>query len=185
MWNSGRFASMIATMSPRPTPSFARPPATASTRPSSSDHVSDTLSSRPADGDDVRVVGRRATKGLRQRRGIDRRAGRRCDRAAFPSSSLVTCNSERIAATSAIGAGGSTRRSGDDAARPVTRTLKPVPDSVEMSLLRPITKISDDQHESRRRPRAPSRRTGSGGRGPSRPPPRTRGRRRAAGTGTG
>jgi acyl-CoA reductase-like NAD-dependent aldehyde dehydrogenase len=45
MWNSGRLASMIPTVSPRPTPSFASPPATASTRASSSDQVSDTLSS--------------------------------------------------------------------------------------------------------------------------------------------
>ena len=36
---------MIATVSPRLTPSFASPPATASTRSSSSDQVSDTLSS--------------------------------------------------------------------------------------------------------------------------------------------
>ncbi len=45
MWNSGRLPSMIATVSPRPAPSFASPPATASTRWSSSDHVSETLSS--------------------------------------------------------------------------------------------------------------------------------------------
>ncbi len=45
MWNSGRFESMIATVSPRFTPSLARPPATASTRASSSDQVSETLSS--------------------------------------------------------------------------------------------------------------------------------------------
>ncbi len=45
MWNSGRLPSMIATVSPRPTPSFASPPATASTRRSSSAQVSETLSS--------------------------------------------------------------------------------------------------------------------------------------------
>jgi len=45
MWNSGRLASMIATVSPRATPSFASPPATASTRASSSDQVSAPLSS--------------------------------------------------------------------------------------------------------------------------------------------
>ena len=45
MWNSGRLPSMIATVSPRPTPSFARPPASASTRSSNSDHVRDTVSS--------------------------------------------------------------------------------------------------------------------------------------------
>src|SRR5436305_4377967 len=44
MWNSGLLPSMIATVSPRPTPSCVRPPATASTRPRSSDHVSETLS---------------------------------------------------------------------------------------------------------------------------------------------
>src|SRR6476619_5239852 len=36
---------MIATVSPRPIPSLASPPATSSTRRSSSDHVSETLSS--------------------------------------------------------------------------------------------------------------------------------------------
>src|SRR5436305_15247445 len=45
MWNSGRFASMVATVSPREMPSLASPPATASTRASSSDQVSETLSS--------------------------------------------------------------------------------------------------------------------------------------------
>ena len=45
MWNSGRFTSMIATVSPASTPSLASPPASASTRASSCDHVSDTLSS--------------------------------------------------------------------------------------------------------------------------------------------
>ena len=45
MWNSGRLPSMIATVSPRPTPSFASPPATSSTRRSSCDQVNDTLSS--------------------------------------------------------------------------------------------------------------------------------------------
>src|SRR5438270_13246912 len=45
MWNSGRLASMIATVSPRPTPRPARPPAMASTRSSTSDQVNDTLSS--------------------------------------------------------------------------------------------------------------------------------------------
>ena len=45
MWNSGRLPSMIATVSPRETPSLASPPASASTRSSSSDQVSETLSS--------------------------------------------------------------------------------------------------------------------------------------------
>ena len=44
-WNSGRLDSMIAIVSPRFSPSFASPPATASTRSSSSAQVSDTLSS--------------------------------------------------------------------------------------------------------------------------------------------
>src|SRR5829696_6818856 len=45
MWNSGRLASMIATVSPRPTPSSCRPRASASTRSRSSDQVSETSSS--------------------------------------------------------------------------------------------------------------------------------------------
>src|SRR5436305_12804445 len=45
MWNSGRLLSMIATASPRPTPSSARPPATASTRARSWAQVNETRSS--------------------------------------------------------------------------------------------------------------------------------------------
>src|SRR5215213_99326 len=45
MWNSGRFESISATVSPRRTPSPARPPASASTRSRSSPHVSETASS--------------------------------------------------------------------------------------------------------------------------------------------
>src|SRR3954447_24969443 len=45
MWNSGRLASISATVSPRRTPSLARPPASASTRSRSSDHVRETESS--------------------------------------------------------------------------------------------------------------------------------------------
>ena len=45
MWNSGRLPSMMATVSPGPTPSLASPPATASTRSSSSAQVSETESS--------------------------------------------------------------------------------------------------------------------------------------------
>src|SRR3954453_22635758 len=45
MWNSGRLESMSATVSPRRTPSFARPPARASTRSRSSAHVKETESS--------------------------------------------------------------------------------------------------------------------------------------------
>ena len=45
MWNSGRLPSMIATVSPRLTPNPASPTASASTRPSSSDQLSETLSS--------------------------------------------------------------------------------------------------------------------------------------------
>ncbi len=44
-WNSGRLPSMIATVSPRRTPSLASPPARASTRCRSSGHVRETLSS--------------------------------------------------------------------------------------------------------------------------------------------
>src|SRR4051794_20503725 len=45
MWNSGRLASIRATVSPRRTPSLARPPASASTRARSSAQVSETASS--------------------------------------------------------------------------------------------------------------------------------------------
>src|SRR4051794_10737905 len=45
MWNSGRLESISATVSPRRTPSLARPPASASTRSRSSDHVRETESS--------------------------------------------------------------------------------------------------------------------------------------------
>src|SRR3954452_7149815 len=45
MWNSGRLESISATVSPRRTPSPARPPASASTRSRSSAQVSETASS--------------------------------------------------------------------------------------------------------------------------------------------
>src|SRR4051794_8955915 len=45
MWNSGRLESISATVSPRATPSFASPPASASTRSRSSAQVSETESS--------------------------------------------------------------------------------------------------------------------------------------------
>src|SRR4051794_38785265 len=44
-WNSGRLASIRATVSPRPTPSSCSPRASASTRSRSAAHVSDTSSS--------------------------------------------------------------------------------------------------------------------------------------------
>ena len=45
MWNSGRLPSISATVSPRLTPSFASPPASASTRSRSCAQVRETLSS--------------------------------------------------------------------------------------------------------------------------------------------
>ncbi len=45
MWNSGRLESSRATVSPRLTPRPARPPASASTRSRSCDHVSEISSS--------------------------------------------------------------------------------------------------------------------------------------------